>query len=306
MLEWLTDPNVMAVSDQIEKVNRKMFEKLRSRNDNLAVFFCKIASELLLVIPCIMIQFSRGKGLQAMPVSFARARKCRRWSWSSRFERKNSYVFLLCKIAHEHFSDIPIVKLEDHALAKEVGVFALPSVVFFRSGQEPTIYAGDLKNEEAILEWLLVQKDPSNEAIEEQSGESLLRTIDNSEAVAVFLYSHEDCETCLDVLQALENIDDDAKRQSIKLVKTIDHEFSESIGVTEYPALVYYQDGLPNLFEGDISAEEEVLDWLIEVTVESHIELITRPMLETMVEDIQYLAVYFSRLIKITLSKYLL
>ena len=44
MLEWLTDPNVMAVSDQIEKVNRKMFEKLKSRNDNLAVFFCKYNS----------------------------------------------------------------------------------------------------------------------------------------------------------------------------------------------------------------------------------------------------------------------
>ena len=41
MLEWLTDPNTMAVSDQIEKVNRKMFEKLKSRNDNLVVFFCK-------------------------------------------------------------------------------------------------------------------------------------------------------------------------------------------------------------------------------------------------------------------------
>lgn len=39
MLDWLTDPNVMAVSDQIEKVNRKMFEKIKSRNDNLAVFF---------------------------------------------------------------------------------------------------------------------------------------------------------------------------------------------------------------------------------------------------------------------------
>ena len=80
-----------------------------------------------------------------------------------------------------------MVKLEDKALAKEVGVFALPSIVFFRVNAEPTIYAGDLKNEEAILEWLLVQKDPSNEAIEEQSGENLLKTIDNSEAVAVFL-----------------------------------------------------------------------------------------------------------------------
>ena len=50
---------------------------------------------------------------------------------------------------------------------------------------------------------------------------------------------------------------------------------------------------MPNVFEGDISAAEEVLDWLIEMKVESHIELITRAMLETMVEDVQYLAVYF-------------
>ena len=72
-------------------------------------------------------------------------------------------------------------------LAKEVGVFALPAVVFFRANSEPTIYSGDLKNEDAILEWLLVQKDPSNEAIQEQSGENLQKTIDNSETVAVFL-----------------------------------------------------------------------------------------------------------------------
>ncbi len=41
VLDWLTDPNVMEISDQIEKVNRKMFDKLRDRNENLAVLFCK-------------------------------------------------------------------------------------------------------------------------------------------------------------------------------------------------------------------------------------------------------------------------
>ena len=40
MLDWLTDPNVMEVSDQIEKVNRKMFEKLTKRNEHIAVLFC--------------------------------------------------------------------------------------------------------------------------------------------------------------------------------------------------------------------------------------------------------------------------
>ena len=60
---------------------------------------------------------------------------------------------------------------------------------------------------------------------------------------------------------------------------------------------VFYKDGTPNLFDGDIAAEEEVLDWLIEMNVENHIELITRPMLENMVEEIQYLAVYFCKYI---------
>ena len=54
-----------------------------------------------------------------------------------------------------------------------------------------------------------------------------------------------------------------------------------------------YYRAVPNVFEGDISAEEEVLDWLIEMKVESHVELITRAMLETMVEEVHYLAVYF-------------
>ena len=68
---------------------------------------------------------------------------------------------------------------------------------------------------------------------------------------------------------------------------------------------VFYKDGTPNLFDGDIAAEEEVLDWLIEMNVENHIELITRPMLENMVEEIQYLAVYFCELTWICSNKVL-
>ena len=58
MLEWITDPNVQAVSDQIEEVNRKMFEKIRSRNDNLVVFFCKFV--LLMSMAIQVVEFSNG------------------------------------------------------------------------------------------------------------------------------------------------------------------------------------------------------------------------------------------------------
>ena len=105
--------------------------------------------------------------------------------------------------------------------------------------------------------------------------------------------SHEECDSCLETLTELENIDDDVGKQRIAMVKTTDAAFAEEIGVETYPALVFFKEGVPNLYEGDLTIEEEVLDWLIEMKVESHIELITRPMLETMVVEVQYLAVFF-------------
>ena len=49
------------------------------------------------------------------------------------------------------------------------------------------MYTGDLKKEESILEWLMVQKDPSNDAIEEMEGEALRKIVESSDAVAVFV-----------------------------------------------------------------------------------------------------------------------
>jgi hypothetical protein len=49
------------------------------------------------------------------------------------------------------------------------------------------------------------------------------------------------------------------------------------------------------LFLGELSEEEEVLQWLITQRTEERIELITRVMLERLVEEIQYLAVYFCK-----------
>ena len=39
----------------------------------------------------------------------------------------------------------------------------------------------------SFQEWLLVQKDPNNEAIEEQDGDGVRNIIENTEAVAVFI-----------------------------------------------------------------------------------------------------------------------
>ena len=50
----------------------------------------------------------------------------------------------------------------------------------------------------------------------------------------------EECATCLAVLQSLENIDDDADRQDIHLVKTTDRKFADEYGIEEMPGLVFF------------------------------------------------------------------
>ncbi len=84
-------------------------------------------------------------------------------------------------------SGIDFIKIDDRNFARQMGVFALPAIVFFRNGHlDPVIYAGDLKNEERILEWLQVQKDPTTEAIEEFEDEELIDCIRKLEFVAVY------------------------------------------------------------------------------------------------------------------------
>ncbi|KAL5288605.1 hypothetical protein ACFFRR_009067 [Megaselia abdita] len=256
VLDWLTSPANMEMTDHIEQVNRKMFLKIRKASDYLAVIFysdeCKQCPRVLQEV--------------------------------------------------EHIDDdadkagIDFVKIDDWDMAKEFGVFALPAIVFFKpTSKEPVIYAGDLYEEEQILNWLMTQKDPGGEVIEDLEGDRLVNLIEESGSIAVYFYT-DGCEQCTKVLEELENIDDDCDKHGIIFVKTKDFTVADSYGVHDYPALVYFEDAIPNVFEGDMNEEEEVLQWLITQKTEDRIELITRQMLETMVEETQYLAVYFYKI----------
>ncbi|XP_026322362.1 uncharacterized protein LOC113231978 isoform X3 [Hyposmocoma kahamanoa] len=256
ILDWLTNPDNMELTDHIERVNRKMFQKIRQTSDYVAVFFysndCKQCPRVLMEI--------------------------------------------------EHIDDdadgagINFVKIDDKQMAKEYGVFALPAVLFFKMGsKDPVIYAGDLYDEQQLLSWLLTQKNPSGDVIEALEGEELIKTIEESGSLAVYFYG-PDCEQCIGILEELENIDDDCDRHGIKFVKTQDYSIAESYGVTDFPVLVYFENNIPNVYEGSLAEEEEVLQWLITQKTEDRIELITRVMLEKMVEETQYLAVYFYKL----------
>ncbi|XP_063877640.1 uncharacterized protein LOC135109832 isoform X16 [Scylla paramamosain] len=256
VLDWLTAPENMELNDAIEKVNRKMFERIRQTTDYLAVFFyteegCKQCQKVLAELENIDDEADA--------------------------------------------NGIDFVKIDDSQLAKDVGVYALPAIVFYRSGsEEPIIYAGDMKNEENLLAWLLTEKDPTADFIEDMDGEILQRVIRDADAIAVYFYKDDStCAICMQVLEELENIDDDTDRIGVSFVKTQDLKVAERYGVTSVPALLYFEHQVPTVYEGDLLAEEDVLQWLILQKTEDTIETVNRNMLEVMLEDTQYLAVFF-------------
>lgn len=98
---------------------------------------------------------------------------------------------------------------------------------------------------------------------------------------------------CREILTKIENVDDEVARHGVTFYRTPDLEFAGSQGVHEFPALIYFQNGVPSVFEGDLTSEEDILHWVIDHRTESRIELVTRGMLEQEILETHYLAVFF-------------
>ncbi|XP_035218229.1 protein disulfide-isomerase A5-like, partial [Stegodyphus dumicola] len=258
VLEWLTSPDNMESSDAIEKVNRRMLERVLARCDYLAVFFYRKSH----------------------------CRKC------------GKALEELENIDDDAEAEgIHFVKIEDDKLARSFGVFNMPALVFFRFGdtEDAVVYAGDLKNGSDILDWLITQKDPSSDMIEEMDGDELEELIETADFLAVLFYDpdEEDCPECQETLADLENIDDDTDRHGILFVKTTDDSIAADYGITKFPALLYFENNVPSIYEGDIAAEEEVLQWLIHSKSEDTIETVNKDMCDKLIESTPYLVVVF-------------
>merc|ERR1711997_307494 len=94
-------------------------------------------------------------------------------------------------------------------------------------------------------------------------------------------------------LEALETIDDDIQEHSeIKLVKIDDPEEALEYGLKQLPSLVFFENQMPNMFDGNLENSKQVLTWIIEMGMQDKIELVSGAMLEKLVEEKTNLAVF--------------
>lgn len=130
-----------------------------------------------------------------------------------------------------------------------------------------SINLGDLRNEEAVLKWLVHQL--SADEIEDVTHEMFEKLVKQSEFLAVLFCMFSRCicfslchclikitflddnsKKCKAVLKELENIDDDTDKHGIPFVKVDDKEALEQYGIDSVPAMIYFEEGVPNIYEG--------------------------------------------------------
>jgi len=150
-----------------------------------------------------------------------------------------------------------------------------------------------LKNDDETLAWISLEL--SKQEIEEVNPAVLGYLMDSSDFLAVFYYQ-KDARRDASVLARLENIDDDCKMNDINFVKVGDEKEVAKLGMDESPVLVYYENGIPNLYDGSLGDEKVVLEWLVVQRNSASIEDVTDELLRSIIEDEEFVAVYFSGL----------
>jgi len=71
--------------------------------------------------------------------------------------------------------------------------------------------------------------------------------------IYMYIFIDDDkCEACPSILEELETIDDDTDKEGIQFVKSTDSKLASEIGIFSFPALVYYETGVPIMYDGKL------------------------------------------------------
>jgi hypothetical protein len=131
---------------------------------------------------------------------------------------------------------------------------------------------------------------------------------------------------CYQVINNVPSIDFLSRWQGISFVKISNPEEAKEYGIDDVPSLIYFENGIPSIYEGkitfytatwkkifllrslsfnkrkffiflsitgDLKNEEQVLDWLIHQVESDEIEDVTDEMLDMLIKRSKHLAVLF-------------
>lgn len=165
-------------------------------------------------------------------------------------------------------------------------------------------------DEDEILHWLLSHLE--NDEIEDIDEDTLERMVKEGRTMAVlfcklfkhlqelfnksnFITDDNNDKKSGKVLAELENIDDECDQLGIAFVKIDNVEEAKEYGIEKLPKLLYFEKGIPTVYEGNLEKEEEVLRWMELQTSSDEIEDVTDEMLDIIIAKMHHVAVLFCK-----------
>ena len=73
----------------------------------------------------------------------------------------------------------------------------------------------------------------------------------------------------------------------------IEADFAAEYGIDSFPAILYFENSQPSIYDGDAAEETELLTWLLYQMKEDTVENINRELLTKMIDEFEFLAVFF-------------
>ena len=113
-----------------------------------------------------------------------------------------------------------------------------------------------------------------------------------------FSSDDEECVECEAILEELETVDDEADAFGIDFVKNKDPHAARQYNIYNTPALVYFRRMSPVVYDGDLMDGEMILSWLTSQDVfetKDEIEEVNRKLLEKLLDENEFVAVYFCK-----------
>jgi len=192
-------------------------------------------------------------------------------------------------------NNIEFVKINDKRYGKSFGIKKFPALSFFR-GRDIMIYDGDLKDEEAVLDFLTDEDNMAiPDKIEDVDADLLISIVESDPFVTVIFY--DESKASSKALEHVEEIDEETDVFQIRFLRINDKELAEDYSLPKLPCLVFFRREIPIVYAGELSDEHEMLEWMIKnkssADDEAVLETVAADQLQIMVDNVDNLLVYF-------------
>ena len=250
LLSWLIDEETLEIQGKIEEVGKVMLSRLLEEEENVAVLFYETETRQVQNVL---------ETLEKIDESF---------------DRKG---IEMVKCNDED------VALDDYGLTNK-----LPFLVFF-GNEVPTPFPedGNILDDREVGKWIAEMAEGLT--IPTVGSAVLENLVENIEDLVVLFYDQSKKKQ-VSFIDDVENVDDDAEKLDMIMVKVPSVNVAKEYGLYGLPAVVHFEKEVPNVYDGDLT-QEALMNWLGDQKIESHIEKVTGAILDKLVMKQEYVAV---------------